>query len=154
MERRIRLSTRLIVNGAIYRIKPLPDGKILIVGSFTMVNGVNRGRIARLNTDGSVDTSFNPPVGANDNIYAIDILPDGKIVIGGEFSGVNFTNRSYVARLNSDGTLDTSFNASTNSPVLSVKAEISGKILIGGSFTVADGTGHIAVMPDLMPTVR
>ncbi len=131
-----------VTNGAVYRIKPLPDGKVLVVGSFTMVNGVNRGRIARLNSDGSVDTSFNPPGGANNNVYDIDVLPDGKIVIGGEFTGVNFTNRSYVARLDADGTLDTSFNASTNSPVLAVKVESSGKVLIGGSFTVANGTSH------------
>jgi uncharacterized delta-60 repeat protein len=125
--------------GGVYKIKLQPDGKILICGSFTTVNGVNRGRIARLNSDGTLDTSFNPPGGANANVNDLDLQADGKIVIGGDFTGVNFTDRFYVARLNADGSLDTSFNASTNSPLLTVKVQSDGKVLIGGSFNVVDG---------------
>ncbi len=125
--------------GGVYKIRLQPDGKILIVGSFTSVNGVNRGRVARLNSDGTLDTSFNPPGGANANVNDIELQADGKILIGGDFTGVNFTDRFYIARLNSDGTLDNSFNASTNSPLLTVKAQSDGKILIGGSFNVVNG---------------
>ena len=125
--------------GAIYKLAVQPDGKILIVGAFTNVNGVNRSRIARLNSDGTLDLSFNPPGGANANVNDIELLPDGRILIGGDFTGVNFTNRLYAARLNADGSLDTSFNSSPNSPLLAIKAQPDGKILIGGSFFMVNG---------------
>ncbi|MGI9055941.1 MAG: FG-GAP-like repeat-containing protein, partial [Pyrinomonadaceae bacterium] len=122
-------------NGVIRRIELQPDGKILIAGAFTTVAGVSRGRIARLNSDITLDTSFNPPGGANSTINDIDLLPDGKILIGGSFTGVNFANRLRVARLNSDGSLDTAFNASPNAEVSVVKGDSNGKVLIGGFFT-------------------
>ena len=62
-----------------------PDGKILIGGSFTTVLGVTRNNIARLNTDGTLDTAFNP--NANDDVYSIAVQADGKILVGGVFTG-------------------------------------------------------------------
>ncbi len=88
-----------------------PDGKILLIGYFNAVNGVNRNYIARFNPDGSLDTSFNSGTGANNPIAAIFLQSDGKILIGGIFSSFNGTNRRSVARLNADGTLDTTFDA-------------------------------------------
>ena len=92
-------------------ISMLPDGKILIGGSFTAVNGVTRSSLARLNSDGTTDTAFNVQLGTNALVFAAVVQTDGKIMIGGRFSGVNGINRPNLARLNSDGTLDTSFNA-------------------------------------------
>ena len=127
-------------NSAIYEMAALPDGKVLIVGSFTTVGGQARGRIARLNSDGTLDTSFAPPGGANANINTILLLPDGKILVGGDFTGINFdTTKKYLARLNSDGSLDTSFSPVLNAPVLGLKRESNGKILIGGAFNVVNG---------------
>ncbi|MBK7392594.1 MAG: delta-60 repeat domain-containing protein [Chloracidobacterium sp.] len=64
-----------------------PDGKILIGGIFTSILGTARNNIARLNTDGTLDTAFNP--NANGGVFAIALQPDGKIVVGGEFFGTN-----------------------------------------------------------------
>ena len=61
-----------------------PDGKILIGGSFTSVLGVARNNIARLNTDGTLDTAFNP--NANGAVYSIAVQADGKILVGGSFT--------------------------------------------------------------------
>ena len=61
-----------------------PDGKILIGGSFTTVLGVTRNNIARLNTDGTLDTAFNP--NANSLVYSIAVQADGKILAGGDFT--------------------------------------------------------------------
>ena len=79
-------------NGAIRVIVVQPDGKILIGGEFTSLapNGgptVTRNHIARLNPDGTVDSAFDP--NANGGIYAIAVQSDGKIVVGGNFSGPN-----------------------------------------------------------------
>ena len=79
-----------------------PDGKVLIGGSFTSVNGTNRNRIARLNADGSLDSSFNPGTGANGAVRAIVVQPDGNVLIGGNFTTVNGVLRPYVARLYGD----------------------------------------------------
>ena len=87
-----------------------PDGKVLIGGRFTTVNGTNQAGIARLNTDGSLDASFKPLLG-NPQISTILVQPDGKILVGGTFSGANGFNRINLVRLNADGSLDNSFNA-------------------------------------------
>jgi uncharacterized delta-60 repeat protein len=120
------------------------DGKVLIGGAFTTVNDTTRNRIARLNSDGSLDTSFNPGTGANTWVYSIALQPDGKMLIGGWFTTVNGISRNRIARLNSDGSLDTSFNPGTgaNNPVYSVALQLDGKVLIGGEFTVVNGAPH------------
>ena len=101
------------VSGASNDIRALAiqnDGKLVIGGDFTSYRGTFINRIARVNTDGTLDTSFNPGTGANSDVNAIAIQSDGKIVIGGEFTTINGTSANYIARLNSDGSLDTSFS--------------------------------------------
>lgn len=128
-------------NGSISAQAILSDGKILIAGSFTTCNGVTRNRIARLNSDGSLDTSFDPGIGANALIYALAVQSDGKIVIGGGFTSYNGTTRNRIARLNADGSLDTGFSPGTaaNTSVYTLAIQSDGKILIGGLFTTYGG---------------
>jgi uncharacterized delta-60 repeat protein len=130
--------------GIVRTVTVQTDGKILIGGSFTDYNGTTRNRIARLNADGSLDASFNPGTGANQYLEAIAVQTDGKILIGGEFTDYNGTTRNRIARLNADGSLDTSFNPGTGADGGSVRAvevqAVNGKILIGGSFTDYNGT--------------
>jgi uncharacterized delta-60 repeat protein len=124
-------------NVAVYALVIQPDGKILIGGVFTTYNGVSRRRIARINSDGSLDTSFNPGnAAANDEVYSIALQSDGKILVGGKFSNFNGVSRNGIARLNSDGSVDGTFNPVTpaNSRVNSVVVQPDGKILIGGDF--------------------
>jgi uncharacterized delta-60 repeat protein len=113
-----------------------PDGKVLIAGSFTEVDGVTRNRVARLSAVGAVDTGFDPDDGANDTVIAMAVH-DGKVLIGGYFTGFDGTARNRIARLNGIGTLDTSFNPGTgaNDRVLALAVQDDGKVLIAGSFT-------------------
>ncbi len=126
------------------------DGKILIGGSFTTYNGVARVRIARLNTDGSLDTSFlATEAGANGTVYSLAIQSDGKMLIGGSFTTYNGVARGSVTRFNSDGSLDTTFlatEAGANGTVNSLSVQSDGKMLIGGSFTTYNGVarGYVA----------
>lgn len=117
------------------------DGKILIGGSFFSYNGVSRNRIARLNTDGTLDTTFNPGTGANGTIYSIAEQTDGKILIGGTFTGFNGVSKNRITRLNADGTPDTTFNPGTgaNAMVYRIVPQTDGKILISGGFTTFNG---------------
>lgn len=117
-----------------------PDGKVLIAGNFTSIHGVSRTRIARLNSDGSLDTTFNPGTGPDNQVVSIALQPDGKILIGGYFSNVQGTSRSFLARLNADGSLDTSFAAvpfvidGNSWRVEALAIQPDNKILAGGSF--------------------
>jgi uncharacterized delta-60 repeat protein/uncharacterized repeat protein (TIGR01451 family) len=128
-------------NGSVLTTAIQSDGKIILGGSFTSYNGTARNRIARLNVDGTLDASFNPGTGANNSVKSITIQPDGKIIIGGEFTSFNGTTRNFIARLNADGSLDGTFNPGTgaNSTVQTTAIQSDGKIIIGGWFTTFNG---------------
>ncbi|HKI71408.1 MAG TPA: delta-60 repeat domain-containing protein [Verrucomicrobiae bacterium] len=79
------------------------DGKLLLGGQFTSFNGVPRGPVARLNVDGSVDTNFSASVTAGEpTIHSVAVQPDGKVLVGGMFTGMNGAPRFRLARLNAD----------------------------------------------------
>lgn len=118
------------------------QGRTVIGGDFTTVDNFVFNRVARLLPDGSVDSSFNPGAGANSNVFAVAVQPDGRVVIGGEFTRINNTNRLRLARLNGDGKLDLSFDLGTNGVnglVRAITLQTNGQVFIGGDFTqVAD----------------
>jgi len=87
-----------------------PDGKVLIAGGFSSVDNISRHGVARLNPDGSLDSTFNPGFGADGPVTTLDLQSNGKVVIGGSFGLVNNVPRNNVARLNPDGSVDASFN--------------------------------------------
>jgi uncharacterized delta-60 repeat protein len=120
------------------------DGKILAGGGFTSFNGTSINRIVRLNQDGSVDTGFTVGTGASSTVSAIAVQSDNRIVIGGLFTTFNGTTVNRFARLNSDGTLDTTFNTGTSASaeVRSIAFLADGRMMIGGSFTTYNGTGR------------
>jgi len=124
-----------------------PDGKVIIGGGFTTVNDTARSGIARLNADGSLDSSFNPGTGVNGTVYSVASQPDGKVLMGGSFTSVNGTNRPNIARLNAEGSLDSSFNPGTgpNAKVSSIALQPNGKVLIGGDFSTVNGVVRLQV---------
>ncbi|HSH16878.1 MAG TPA: Calx-beta domain-containing protein, partial [Verrucomicrobiae bacterium] len=129
-------------DNTVFAIAQQTDGKVLIGGDFTSVNSVSRSRIARLNTDGSVDLSFNPGQGMNASVRAILVLPDGDIVVGGSFTSVRGVARNYLARLKPDGSVDTDFLAGlsgANNAVFDLAQQVDGKILVVGDFTLFNG---------------
>jgi len=139
------LATGVGANGDVDSVAVQSDGKVLIGGNFTTYNGTSRGRVARLNSDGSLDTTFATGVGADSGLSSVAVQSDGKILIGGWFSTYNGINVVRVARLNSDGSLDTTFTTgagANSSAVLSVAMQSDGKILIGGDFTAYNGTAR------------
>ncbi|MCB0793093.1 MAG: hypothetical protein KDB88_00020 [Flavobacteriales bacterium] len=129
-------------NGLVTCIVLQPDGKILIGGSFSSYNGIPRGSIARLNTDGGLDLTFDPGSGTSLTVFSIAIQPDGKIIIGGNFTSFNGSGTDFIARLNTDGSLDNSFDPSSgaDNTVASISLQADGKILIAGFFSSYSGT--------------
>ncbi len=117
------------------------DGRLLIGGFFTQVHGTNRNHIARLLKDGTLDISFNPGAGADNTVYAVALMADGRAVIGGSFNTVNGISRPNIAVLNTNGSLYTGFNPNlgANGAVYAVAVqEYDGRILIGGDFTTVN----------------
>lgn len=116
-----------------------PDGKLLIAGNFTAtVGSEQRRRIARLNTDGSVDLSFQGPT-LNDGVLDMAVQPDGRIVIAGPFTGVGLGND--IARLHADGSVDTTFSPllDPDNLVRSVAVQADGGVLFAGDFVTISG---------------
>ena len=91
-----------MINGSVFSIAVQPNGKILIGGSFSTVNESNRGNYARLLADGSLDQDFATGVGADGTVFALLLLPDNGILIGGTFAHVDGVPRGSVARLVGD----------------------------------------------------
>lgn len=119
-----------------------PDSKIIIAGGFTEYDGTVCNGIARLNTDGSLDTSFDAGQGVDNGILCVIVQADGKILIGGPFTQVDNVSRNRVARLNTDGSLDPTFDpgSGANNWVTNMTMLSDGKLIVGGSFTTFNGT--------------
>ena len=129
-------------DGAVYKITVQSDGKIVVGGGFVNYNGTNAEKIIRLNSDGSRDTSFVIGTGFNGDILSVAIQTDGKILIGGGFGTYKGTGANNIIRLNSDGSIDTSFvyGSGMVGQVTSVAIQPNGKLLVGGQFDSYNGT--------------
>lgn len=119
-----------------------PDGKILVCGTFTQFNGQSKAYLVRLNPDGSLDETFNTGNGFNAAVVDIGLQSDGKIIAVGSFANFNGTPTERIARLNTSGTLDGSFNIGLgpNGSVARVLIDPSDRIYIAGNFTLFNGT--------------
>ncbi len=126
------------------------DGKILIGGDFTSVNGFSRSHVARLLTDGSVDTTFTPAEAALDGaVRALAIQPDRKVLIGGAFLNVAGVARGRVARLDASGALDPAFaplSGCDNYTVWALAVQVNGRILAAGRFTSVNGQARSKIV--------
>jgi uncharacterized delta-60 repeat protein len=129
-------------NSAIAIMAYQSTGKLIIVGAFTTYNGIARQYIARVNSDGSLDATFNPGTGPNQQITSMGIQDDGKIIIGGFFTSYNGFVRNRIARLNLDGSLDGTFDPGTgaSASVSALVLQPDGKVIIAGDFTSYNGT--------------
>ncbi|MCB0809902.1 MAG: delta-60 repeat domain-containing protein [Flavobacteriales bacterium] len=121
-----------------------PDGRILIAGDFTQYHNVQRQRIARLESDGTLDHGFSTLAGANATVWRMALQADGKVLVVGDFVNFGFPAQNRVARVNTDGSHDTSFDIGVGPQgpgvtVRDVKVQADGKILVAGEFTSFNG---------------
>lgn len=139
-----------IVSANVRAIHVLPDGRILVGGTLTALNGASLAPIAmaRLNADGSVDATFKGPALSflTESIASILVQADGKIVVAGPFGSLAGTARKNLARLNADGTLDAAWGgagagAAGTETVEVVVPGANGQIYVGGKFGTLHGVG-------------
>jgi len=143
-----------------------PDGKILVGGLFTTFNSLitTPDNLVRLNSNGSWDQPFNNALGTgfNDNVIDVRVRPDGRILVGGEFTRLSGQDEGVpdrLAQLTVDGFLDaefaanlgTGFSGGVGSSVAAVTTQGDGSILAGGNFTTLNG---IASRPDRLVRLR
>ena len=155
-------------NATVNAVAVQSDGKIVVVGGFNSINGTASNRIARLNANGTPDTTFSTNIGTGFNafVYGFAVQSDGKIVVGGFFTTINGTASNRIARLNANGTPDTTFSTNIgsgfNNRVYGVAIQSDGKIVVGGGFTTINGTvsnyiarlnGTATPAPQAIPTL-
>ena len=111
------------------------DGKIIVGGNFGKYGGLSQEYLVRLNANGSKDDSFNIGKGFNGTVNSILVQPDGKVIVGGNFSfyqGLAVTRG--LIRLNADGSKDNTFVPDIYlGAVYCMKLQPDSKIIIGGS---------------------
>ncbi|MET0752995.1 MAG: hypothetical protein ABWZ66_06465 [Pyrinomonadaceae bacterium] len=135
------------------------DGKIVVAGSYA--NGAPDFAVARYNTDGSLDTSFDgdgkvttPILSSSDWGHVVKIQSDGKIIVAGYSESSMGFDVGSMARYNTDGSLDTSFDGdgklTTMSPfaymINSLAIQSDGKIIAAGSANVTGSNKDFAVL--------
>lgn len=142
---RYRTFTPPFFNTTVNAVVPLPDGKVIIggdiaggIGDFDSIR-----HIARLNADGSVDSSFVSGSGFNAEVDLIVRQSDGKLLVAGDFTQYNGVNCPGLVRLSADGLLETSFvtklGTGGNDPIRAIAQESDGGILVGGDFSSFNG---------------
>jgi uncharacterized delta-60 repeat protein len=133
-----------VVGSRIFATAVQADGKTLIGGNFSSVGGESHNNIARLNADGSVDTSFQAEF--DGQVLCIALRDDGKILVGGDFLNVNGKKHSRIVQLKADGSLDDEGNfnpdANVDGEVISMMIQPDGSILIGGRFSTVNDFGR------------
>ncbi len=121
-----------------------PDGKMIIAGFFKSYNGVTTTGIARLNVNGTLDTTFNPTIEVVE-ADGLALQPDGKVIVVGFVRNIAGGPVVGIARLNPDGSTDSTFVIGTGfgdySP-RSTAIQPDGKILVGGNFPSYNGVAR------------
>ena len=127
------------------------DNKYIVVGDFNTYQGVSRRNIARINYNGSLDTSFQVGTGFTGLALSVELQPDGKIIVAGEITQYSGTNVSSICRLNTDGSLDTSFNVSTftaNTRIEKTLRNPDGSFYVVGNFVLNGRRGIVLLNAD------
>src|SRR5436190_1456983 len=133
-------------DGAVESLTLQPDGKILIAGVFTNVSRALHQGVARLNSSGQLDSTFDAALdGVHPNVHIVCRQPDNQIIIGGEFASIHNTICDGIARLNPDGTLDSTFNTHPGYIIWNIRSTVlqpDGHFLLGGGFAAVSGLIH------------
>ena len=93
----------------------------------------------------STSTVYGFSPDTNNEVKAIEVQPDGKILVGGWFTTIEGRQKSFVARLFPNGKLDESFAAAANERLWAIALQPDGKVLIGGVFTSVNGVARVAI---------
>jgi uncharacterized delta-60 repeat protein len=134
--------------GAVDRLVRQSDGKVIAGGRFTRYQSTATPYLARLESSGALDTTYESALGSgpNDSVYALAVSPDvtdGALYVGGAFTTWGGKSATRLARIKRDGSFDTSFPdvtpAGFNAPVSVLALDAASRLLTGGEFTSYGG---------------
>lgn len=131
-----------IVNNGFHRMALQPDGKLILTGNFLTFGSPTSKYILRIDATGAIDPTFNPGVGFNPAFLpAIVLQPDGKIVVGGDFSSYDGHSVNNIVRINTDGSYDSTFVTGTgfSNRLTNLILGSNGNIIAGGYFSLYNG---------------
>jgi hypothetical protein len=131
----------IVKGGKVHAIEALPNGKIIVGGEFTSINDQPIKYLARINADGSVDTSWNPS--CNSTVY--DIARTGNtLFVCGSFSSIGGLSRTGLAKISAEGpfSIEAGFNARLSGGSVNALSvdETNGRIYVAGGFSKAGTT--------------
>jgi uncharacterized delta-60 repeat protein len=160
----LSFQTEISSNASIAVLTLQKDGKLIVAGDFNSVGGIPRNRVARLNSDGSLDGTFDPGAGPSGGpgsyegkITALTLQNDGRPLLGGYFTMVDGVGRRNLARLTQDGSFDASFDSllvpenEQLQAVTSISEQRDGGLLVAGSlasFAGFDANGIVRLRSD------
>ena len=130
----------LQANGVIYAAATNPaDGSVIVGGQFTSIAGQPRQNLAKINSDGTLDPTWNP--GANSVVSTVAIDISGSVFVGGYFNNIGGQAKTYLAKLAGTGTgaVDATWSPQPNSSVLALASDGSGNLYVGGYFQSIGG---------------
>lgn len=129
-----------VTGGNVRNMAIQPDGKILLVGSFTSYNGIARNRLLRLLPDGALDTTFVPNVTFTTTVLHLNVLPDGRIMVFGNHAVPN-QQLQHLALVNAQGQLVTGGGSCSelNGGVNAAVVLPDSSLIVGGNFSSAGG---------------
>ena len=132
----------------LYALALQADGKLLVGGNQTLVNGAARTGAVRLNATGGLDASFAPNFSFAGTLYNLTVQPNGRILLGGSFSGTGSgVSLSNLGRVLANGQADASFGNTVdpNGQVRTIAIQSDGGILLAGSFTTLGGQPAVGI---------
>ena len=135
-----------VSGGSVQTIAKDASGRYVIGGNFTTLRGLRAANLARLNTDGSLDSTFKIVSRPNSTVKQIGFQQDGRILIGGDFNQVNRVETGPLARLNEDGSLDDTFQYSVNGYLGKMRVLSDDRILLSGGFSVSGIIGDAPLL--------
>lgn len=150
-------------------VQALPNGQVLAAGQRLPYGSLAAQPVplAVLSTTGAYVPTAAPAVLQPGSVFDIAQLPNGQLLVGGDFTEINGQAAGYVARLNADGTADATFTTACNGPVNSLVVQADGKLVLGGSFgyvggiaraglarLLPAGTPDVAFAPPLQPSTQ
>lgn len=136
-----------------YSVAIQSDAKIVLMGLFTHINGADRLGVVRLNSNGAVDSTFNAGISRFAQVNSIAIQPDGKTIVAGILLFARGVARRNIARFNTNGTLDATFDPGTGTgygfnltnSIQNIALQSDGKIIAVGSFGNYNGSSAVGI---------
>ncbi|HEY1174386.1 MAG TPA: protein kinase [Verrucomicrobiae bacterium] len=128
--------------GPVMELLALPDGMVMAGGGFNRIIGADRNNLARIKQPNALDRAHKLGSGFDGVVRCMTLLPDGGLLIGGEFNRVDTQARRGIARMNANGSINETMDAKLGGTgtVRAIALQPDGGVIVAGDFASSDGT--------------